>query len=173
MSSYINTRYMVGSPDSASMWRGVEVTSLQHCWAVCLYVFNILLLTPPHKFCVGFRSGEWAVPVKQTNNTVSKPFFGEAGSSADGTTKGSEISSWQLCWLWTWKNAADQPAPTPADDAAPRIVTDCGNVRLDFKHFGFCASPLFLYTPGTWFSNKTIWKEAIEQQPSTCSPQPK
>ncbi|KAJ8350147.1 hypothetical protein SKAU_G00252770 [Synaphobranchus kaupii] len=38
--------------------------------------------------------------------------------------------------------------PTPADDMAPQIITDCGNFTLDFKQCGFCASPLFLQTLG-------------------------
>ncbi len=37
--------------------------------------------------------------------------------------------------------------PTPADDMAAQIITDCGNFTLDFKQRGFCASPLFLQTP--------------------------
>ncbi len=44
--------------------------------------------------------------------------------------------------------------PTPADDMAAQIITDCGNVTLDFKQHGFCASPLFLQTLGPWFPNE-------------------
>ncbi len=44
--------------------------------------------------------------------------------------------------------------PTPADDIAPQIITDCGNFTLDFKQHGFCASPLFLQTLGPWFPNE-------------------
>ncbi len=33
--------------------------------------------------------------------------------------------------------------PTPADII---IITDCGNVTLDFKHHGFCVSLLVLQT---------------------------
>ncbi len=44
--------------------------------------------------------------------------------------------------------------PTPADDMAAPIITDCGNLTLDFKQRGFCASPLFLQTLGPWFPNK-------------------
>ncbi len=40
--------------------------------------------------------------------------------------------------------------PTPADDMAAQIITDCGN----FKQHGFCASPLFLQTRGPWFPNE-------------------
>ncbi len=38
--------------------------------------------------------------------------------------------------------------PTPADDMAAQIITDCGNFTLDFKQRGLCASPLFLQTLG-------------------------
>ncbi len=37
---------------------------------------------------------------------------------------------------------------------AAQIITDCGNFTLDFKKHGFCASPLFLQTLGTWFPNE-------------------
>ncbi len=33
-------------------------------------------------------------------------------------------------------------------------ITDCGNLTLDFKQHGFCASPLFLQTLGPWFPNE-------------------
>ncbi len=32
--------------------------------------------------------------------------------------------------------------PTPADDIAAQIITDCGNFTLDFKQHGCCASTL-------------------------------
>ncbi len=44
--------------------------------------------------------------------------------------------------------------PTPADDMAAQIITDCGNFTLDFKQHGFCASPLFLQTLGPCFQMK-------------------
>ncbi len=44
--------------------------------------------------------------------------------------------------------------PTPADDMAAQIITDCGNFTMDFKQHGFCASPLFLQTLGPWFPNE-------------------
>ncbi len=56
--------------------------------------------------------------------------------------------------------------PTPADDMAAQIITDCGNFTLDFKKHGFCASLLFLQTLGPWFnmfwystpfSNDPLW----------------
>ncbi len=54
--------------------------------------------------------------------------------------------------------------PTPADDMAAQIITNCGNFTLDFKQHGLCASPLFLQNLGPWFPNAMlnfsfIWKE--------------
>ncbi len=44
--------------------------------------------------------------------------------------------------------------PTPADDMAPQIITDCGNLTLDFKQLVLRASPPFLQTLGPWFPNE-------------------
>ncbi len=44
--------------------------------------------------------------------------------------------------------------PTPADDIAPKIITDCGNLTLDFKQLELWASPPFLQTLGHWFPNE-------------------
>ncbi len=38
--------------------------------------------------------------------------------------------------------------PTPADDIAPQIITDCGNLTLDFKQLVLQASSPFLQTLG-------------------------
>ncbi len=37
---------------------------------------------------------------------------------------------------------------------APQIITDCGNLTLDFKQLGLWASPPFLQTLGPWFPNE-------------------
>ncbi len=44
--------------------------------------------------------------------------------------------------------------PTPADDIVPQIITNCGNLTLDFKQLGLWASPPFLQTLGPWFPNE-------------------
>ncbi len=44
--------------------------------------------------------------------------------------------------------------PTPADDIAPQIITDCRNLTLDFKQLGLWASTPFLQTLGPWFPNE-------------------
>ncbi len=42
--------------------------------------------------------------------------------------------------------------PTPADDLAAQIITDCGNFTLDFKQHGLCTSPLLPPDSGTLIS---------------------
>ncbi len=53
--------------------------------------------------------------------------------------------------------------PTPADDIAPQIITDCGNLTLDFMQLGLWASPPFLQTRtlvSKWNTKLAlIWKE--------------
>ncbi len=55
--------------------------------------------------------------------------------------------------------------PTPADDIAPQIITDCGNLTLDFMQLGLWASPPFLQSLLESFVSKwntklaLIWKE--------------
>ncbi len=44
-----------------------------------------------------------------------------------------------------------QSGPTPADDMTAQFITDWGNFTLDFKQYGFCASP---QTLGPWFPNE-------------------
>ncbi len=56
-------------------------------------------------------------------------------------------------WL-RWLDFRKHSGPTPADDMAAQIITDCGNFTLDFKQHGFCSSPLFLQTLGPWFPNE-------------------
>ncbi len=54
--------------------------------------------------------------------------------------------------------------PTPADDTAAHIITDCGNFTLDLKQHGFCVSPLVLQTLiYKWNTTFTfIWKRTLE-----------
>ncbi len=59
------------------------------------------------------------------------------------------LTHWKSCGYFKKHNG-----PTPADDIAPQIITDCGNVPLDFKQLGLWASPLFLQTLGPWFPNE-------------------
>ncbi len=76
----ICTQYLVGAPFAlitATIRRGMEVISLWHCWGgmeaqdffdsglqlICTFfglLFLIFFLRIPHRFSVGFRSGEFA-----------------------------------------------------------------------------------------------------------------
>ncbi len=60
--------------------------------------------------------------------------------------------------------------PTPADDMAAQIITDCGNFTLDFKQHGFCASAFFLQTLGPWFPNEMQHLLSSENGPLINSP---
>ncbi len=55
----------------------------------------------------------------------------------------------QVWWVFKKHNG-----PTLADDIAPQIITDCGNLTLDFMQLGLWASPPFLQTLGPWFPNE-------------------
>ncbi len=92
------TQSLVGAPFAlitASIRRGMEVISLWHCWggmeaqgsltvafsssAFFGLFFLIFLLTIPHRFSMGFRSGVcW--PVKHTNTMVIEPIVCDFGS---------------------------------------------------------------------------------------------
>ncbi len=137
----ICTQYLVGAPFAlitASIRRGMEVISLRHCWGcmeaqVSLTVafsssaffgllFLFFLLTIPHRLSMGFRSGEFA---SQSSTPTPWPF------------------NQLLVLLAVWAGAKsigfvlffflNTNGPTPADDIAPQIITECGNLILDFK----------------------------------------
>ncbi len=127
----------------------------------------IFLLTIPHWFSMGFRSGEFAgqsstvTPWSLNQLLVSLAVWTGAKScwkmKSASPKKCQQNEAWSalkcpgrcLRWLWT----SVKSGPTPADDMTAQIITDCGNFTLDFKQHGFCASPLFLQTLGPWFPN--------------------
>ncbi len=101
----ICTQYLVGAPFAlitASIRRGMEVISLWHCWggmeahvsltvafrssALLGLVSLIFLLTIPHRFSMGFRSGEFA------------------GQS-------STVTPWSLNQLWYLWQCGQVPSP--------------------------------------------------------------
>ncbi len=53
-------------------------------------------------------------------------------------------------WRWFSKNNGS----TPADDIAPQIITDCGNLTLDFKQLGLWAFSTLPPDSGPWFPNE-------------------
>ncbi len=105
----------------------------------------------------------WAI--KHSNTTVTEPAFGTFGrcqvlleNKIRIYVKLNQKEAWSTLKM-SWYTAAltvdfrKHSDPTPADDMAAQIITDCENFTLDFKQPGFCASPLFLQTLGPWFLN--------------------
>ncbi len=160
------------------MWRGMEAISLWHCSGVmeaqvallaafghlnCWVWWLIFLLTIPHRFSMGFRSGEFAGQSSTVTPWSLNQFWhlwrcGQVPSPAGKWNQHlhkacQQKEAWSALkcpgrcrsWLWTSENTVD--------DMAAQIITDCGNFTLDFKQHGFCASPLFLQTLGHWFPN--------------------
>ncbi len=113
----ICTQYLVGAPFAlitASIQRGMEVISLWHCWcgmeaqvsliaafrssALLGLVSLIFLLTLPHRFSMGFRSGEFAgqssTPTPWSLNQLLVPLAVWAG--AKSCWKMKSASPWSL-----------------------------------------------------------------------------
>ncbi len=158
----------------------MEVISLWHCWggmeaqvsliaafrssALLGLVSLIFLLTIPHRFSMGFRSGEFCWPIKHSNTMVIEPAFGTFGSVGMCQVLQHLHKACQQKEAWSalkflvdgyvdcglqktqWTNTSRWHGS--------QIITDCGNFTLDFKKHGFCASPLFLQTLGPWFPNE-------------------
>ncbi len=111
------TQYLVGAPFAlitASIRRGMEVISLWHCWGgmeaqVSLTVafsssaffgllFLIFLLTIPHRFSMGFRSGEFAgqssTPTQWSFNQLLVLLAVWAGAKSCWKMKSASLKSW-------------------------------------------------------------------------------
>ncbi len=171
-------QYLVGASFAlitASIRHGMGVISLWHCWGgmesqVSLTVafsssaffgllFLFFLLTIPHIFSIGFRSGEFAgqssTPTPWSFNQLLVFLAVWAGAKSCWKMKSASSKSWSAegsmkCSKMSWYSGAvmlvfkKQNGPTPADDIEPQIITDCGNLTLDFKQHGPWASPPFL-----------------------------
>ncbi len=169
---------------TASIQRGMEVISLWHCWggmeaqvsltvafssSVLLGLVSLisswqypidslwcsgqasLLASQAHQhhghltnFWYLWKCGQVPSPAGKWNQHLHKACQQKEAWSA------LKFPGRWLCWLDSRKHSG----PTPADDMAAQIITDCGNFTLDFKQHGFCASPLFLQTLGPWFPNE-------------------
>ncbi len=171
---------------TASMRCGMEAISLWHCWglmeahvaliapfrssALLCLVSLIFLLTIPHRFSMGFRSGEFAgqssTVIPWSLNQLSVPLAVWAGAKSYLKMKHlhkemllhkacQQKKAWSalkcpgswLLWLWTSENTVDQHQQMTWQPKS--LLTE--NYTLDFKQHGFCASPLFLQTLGPWF----------------------
>ncbi len=169
---------------TASIRRGMEVIGLWLCWGgieaqVSLTVafsssaffgllFLIFLLTILHRFSM-FRSGEFAgqssIPTPWSFNQLLVLLAVWAGAKSCWKMKSASLKSWSAegsmkCSKNSWLTGAvtlvfkKHNGLKPADDIAPQIITDCGNLTLDFKQLGLWASPPFLQTLGPWFPNE-------------------
>ncbi len=113
----ICTQYLVGAPFAlinASIRRGMEVISLWHCWGgmeaqVSLTVafsssaffglwFLIFLLTIPHRFSMGYRSGEFAgqssTPTPWTFDQLLVLLAVWAGAKSCWKMKSASLNNW-------------------------------------------------------------------------------
>ncbi len=141
----ICTQYLVGAPFAlitASIRRGMEVISLWHCWggmeaqvsltvafrssALLGLVSLIFLLTIPHRFSMGFRSGEFAgqSSTPAAGHWTSFWYLWQCGQVPSPAGKWNQHlhkacqqkEAWSalkfpgrwLRWLWTLENTVDQ-----------------------------------------------------------------
>ncbi len=130
----------------------MEVISLWHYWGgmeaqVSLTVafsssaffgplFLIFLLTIHHRVSMGFRSGEFAgqssTPTPWSFNQLLVLLAVWAGKWKAGQQKEAQSAPKFLGKRVQWRWFSKKPnGPTPADDIAPQIITDCGNLTLD------------------------------------------
>ncbi len=131
-------------------------------------LFLIFLFTIPQRFSM-FRSGEFAgqssTPTPCSFNHLLVLLAVWTGAKSCWKMKSASLKSWSAeesmkCYNISWLTCAvtlvfkKHNGPTPADDIAPPIITDCGNLTLDFKQLGLRASPAFLQTLGPWFPNE-------------------
>ncbi len=117
----ICTQYLVGAPFAlitASIRRGMEMISLWHCWggmeaqvsltvafsssALLGLVSLIFLLTIPHRFSMGFRSGEFAGQSSTVTPWSLNQLLVPLAWSA------LKFPGRWLRWLWTSENTVDQ-----------------------------------------------------------------
>ncbi len=114
-------------------------------------LFLIFLLTIPHRFSMGFRSGEFncqsSTPTPLSFNQLLMLLAVWAGAKSCYKMKSASLKSWSAegsmnCSKIPWYTGAvtlvfkKHNGPTPADDIAPQIITDCGNLTLDLKQLG-------------------------------------
>ncbi len=136
----ICTPYLVGAHFAlitASIRRGMEVISLWHCWcgmeaqvsltvafsssAIFGLLFLIFLLTIPHIFSMGFRSGEFAgqssTPTPWSFNQLLVLLAVWASVKSCWKMKPAFLKSWSAemvwnllvnGWCWFSKNTMDQ-----------------------------------------------------------------
>ncbi len=120
------------------------------------------------RFSMGFRSGEFpgqsSTPTPWSFNQLLVLLVVWAGAKCCWKMKSASLKSWSAegsmkCPKKLLVNGCSDVfkkhnEPTPAYDIVPQIITDCGNLILDFKQLGLWASPPFLQTIRHWSPNE-------------------
>ncbi len=131
---------------------------------ICIFglLFLIFLLT---RESMGFRSdGQSSTPTPWSFNQLLVLLAVWAGAKSCWKMKSASLKCWSAegsmtCFKISWLTGAvtlvfkKLNGPTPADDIAPQIITDCRSLTLDFKQLGLRASSTFYHTLGLWFPN--------------------
>ncbi len=157
---------------TVSIWHGMEVISLWHCWggikahvsltvafSSSAFFWSLVSHFPLDKF-----AGQSSTPTPWSFSRLLVLLAVWTGAKSCWKMKSASLKSWSAegsmrCSIMSWYTCAvtlvfkKHNGPTPADDIAPQIITDCGNLTLDFKQLGLWASPPFLQTLGPWFPN--------------------
>ncbi len=133
--------------------KSVEMGSAEYIWEMA---FNFLYLVTWREAKYGNPYSELVrciYPIQKCTHTAVNTHI--------MNTQWAAIVCSDVQWRWFSKK---NNGPTSADDITPQIITDCGNLTLDFKQLGLWASPTFHQTLGPWFPNK-IYKTS----PWLCS----
>ncbi len=166
--------------NNASIRRGMEVISLWHCWggmearvswqwpSAHLHFLVSCSHFSSWQYPIDSLLGSGLVSLLASSSTVTPWSFNnfwcfwQCGQVPNPAGKWNQhlkkLVSWSapkcLCNGCSDVGFQKNNGPTPADDIAPQIITDCGNLTLDFMQLGLWASPPFLQTQGPWFPNE-------------------
>ena len=160
---------------TASMQHGMDAISLWHCSGVMeaqvamIAAFRssallgqvslIFLLTIPHRFSTGFRSGKFAgqssTVIPWSLNQLLVPLAVWAGAKWKIKSACQPKEAWSaLKFPGSWVDYGPQKTQWTTS-VAPQII-DCGHFTLDFMQHGLCSSPRYLQTLGRWFGTNDM-----------------
>ncbi len=159
--SVCGTVEVVWKPRFLWQWPSAHLHFLVSCFSFSSWQYPIDSL--------GFRSGEFAgqssTPTPWTFNRLLVLLAVWAGAKSCWKIKSTSLKSWSaerkhevLQNVQTGAGTLvfkKHNGPTPTDDIAPQIITDCRNLTLDFNKLGLWASPPFLQTLGFQMKYKT------------------
>ncbi len=130
-------------------------------------LFLIFLLTIPHIFSM-FRSGEFADQSSTPTHGHLTIFWCFRQCGQEPNPAGNEINIFKKLLSRRKHEVLQNLLVKGCSDVGfqktqwtntsrwhyTQIITDCGNLTLNFKQLGLWASPPFLQTPGPWFPNE-------------------